>query len=160
MRLQAMMSAEADAFIAIPGGFGTLEELLEMVTWQQLGFHDKPVGVLNVCGFYDHLLRFADHLTQEVKLRFPADVMCTQENSRMQSSHRQNCQLVTIDIQPIVDLTSLQGFVRPASRQILQDASSPSELLDKLERYQPPTSLITILAAERKAEELQLQNGQ
>ena len=63
------MSAEADAFIAIPGGFGTLEELLEMVTWQQLGFHDKPVGVLNVCGFYDHLLRFADHITQEVKLR-------------------------------------------------------------------------------------------
>lgn len=60
------MSEEADAFIALPGGFGTLEELLEMVTWQQLGFHGKPVGVLNVCGFYDQLLSFADHMVQEV----------------------------------------------------------------------------------------------
>lgn len=61
-----MMSEEADAFIALPGGFGTLEELLEMVTWQQLGIHAKPVGVLNTAGFFDHLLAFADHLVQEV----------------------------------------------------------------------------------------------
>ncbi len=60
------MSEEADAFIALPGGFGTLEELLEMVTWQQLGFHGKPVGVLNVCGFYDQLLKFSDHMVKEV----------------------------------------------------------------------------------------------
>lgn len=60
------MSAEADAFIAVPGGFGTLEELLEMVTWQQLGFHQKPVGILNICGFFDHLLKFMDHMLQEV----------------------------------------------------------------------------------------------
>jgi uncharacterized protein (TIGR00730 family) len=60
------MSEEADAFIALPGGFGTLEELLEMVTWQQLGFHGKPVGVLNVSGFYDQLLSFADHMVREV----------------------------------------------------------------------------------------------
>ena len=64
--LQAMMQNEADAFIAIPGGFGTLEELLEMVTWQQLGIHSKPVGVLNVCGYFDHLIAFADHMVQEV----------------------------------------------------------------------------------------------
>lgn len=59
------MSAEADAFIGIPGGFGTLEELLEMVTWQQLGLHTKPVGVLNIEGYYDHLLDFFDHAVEE-----------------------------------------------------------------------------------------------
>lgn len=60
------MQEEADAFIALPGGFGTLEELLEMVTWQQLGLHAKPVGVLNISGFYDHLIAFADHMVEEV----------------------------------------------------------------------------------------------
>ena len=60
------MEKKADAFIAIPGGFGTLEELMEMVTWQMLGEHDKPVGILNVCGYYDLLLAFADHMFNEV----------------------------------------------------------------------------------------------
>ena len=62
------MSAEADAFIGIPGGFGTLEELLEMVTWQQLGLHTKPVGIYNMCGYFDHLLDFFDHAAEEVSL--------------------------------------------------------------------------------------------
>lgn len=66
--MQAMMQEEADAFIALPGGFGTVEELLEMVTWQQLGIHTKPVGVLNVSGFYDHLIAFADHMVEEVRI--------------------------------------------------------------------------------------------
>jgi uncharacterized protein (TIGR00730 family) len=61
-----MMSTEADAFIGIPGGFGTLEELMEMVTWQQLGLHTKPVGILNIAGYYDHLLDFFDHAVEEV----------------------------------------------------------------------------------------------
>jgi hypothetical protein len=52
--------------VTIPGGFGTLDETLEITTWQQLGFHSKPVGVLNVGGFFDHLLAFLDHATQEV----------------------------------------------------------------------------------------------
>ena len=52
--------------IGIPGGFGTLEELLEMVTWQQLGLHTKPVGVLNMRGYFDHLLDFFDHAVEEV----------------------------------------------------------------------------------------------
>ena len=60
------MSAEADAFIGIPGGFGTLEELLEMVTWQQLGLHTKPVGIYNMRGYFDHLLDFFDHAAEEV----------------------------------------------------------------------------------------------
>lgn len=62
------MADLADAFIALPGGFGTLEELLEVVTWCQIGFMVKPVGVLNVCGYFDHLLKFFDHAVQEVDL--------------------------------------------------------------------------------------------
>ncbi|KAL3149700.1 hypothetical protein ABBQ38_013530 [Trebouxia sp. C0009 RCD-2024] len=62
---KAQMADLSDAFIAIPGGFGTLEELLEVVTWNQIGFMVKPVGVLNVCGYFDHLLKFFDHAVQE-----------------------------------------------------------------------------------------------
>jgi len=53
-----MMYALADAFVALPGGFGTLDELFEILTWAQLGDHRKPVGLLNVAGFYDGLLAF------------------------------------------------------------------------------------------------------
>ena len=66
------MADLADAFIAIPGGFGTLEELLEVVTWNQIGFMVKPVGVLNVCGYFDQLLKFFDHAVQEVRLQVQA----------------------------------------------------------------------------------------
>lgn len=58
---KAMMAALSDAFIAMPGGMGTLEELFEMLTWSQLGIHAKPVGVLNVNGFYDGLVGFIAH---------------------------------------------------------------------------------------------------
>ena len=53
-----MMAERADVFIALPGGIGTLEELYEVWTWRQLGFHDQPIGLLNVNGYYDDLLRF------------------------------------------------------------------------------------------------------
>ena len=56
-----LMAEHADAFLAMPGGIGTLEELYEVWTWRQLGYHDKPIGLLNVAGFYDPLLRFMDH---------------------------------------------------------------------------------------------------
>jgi len=59
---KAMMSDLAEGFIAMPGGMGTLEELFEMVTWAQLGIHAKPIGLLNVNGFYDGLASFIDHL--------------------------------------------------------------------------------------------------
>jgi uncharacterized protein (TIGR00730 family) len=52
------MAEAADAFLALPGGIGTLEELYEMWSWQQLGYHDKPVALLNVAGYYDALLAF------------------------------------------------------------------------------------------------------
>ena len=53
-----LMALRADAFVALPGGIGTLEELYEMWSWQQLGYHDKPVALLNVDGYYDALLEF------------------------------------------------------------------------------------------------------
>jgi uncharacterized protein (TIGR00730 family) len=55
---KAQMAAEADAFIALPGGFGTLEELLEILTWAQIGLHHRPVGLLNTQGYFDLLLAF------------------------------------------------------------------------------------------------------
>ncbi len=57
-----MMVDLSDGFIALPGGFGTLDELFETLTWLQLGFHQKPVGLLNVTGFFDPLLSFLDRM--------------------------------------------------------------------------------------------------
>ena len=62
---KARMAELADAFIALPGGLGTLEELFEVWTWGQLGYHAKPLGLLEVNGFYDPLLTFLDHLVDE-----------------------------------------------------------------------------------------------
>jgi uncharacterized protein (TIGR00730 family) len=66
---KSMMAALADGFIALPGGFGTLEELVEVVTWGQLRYHDKPCGVINVRGYFDHLLAQLDHAEAEGFLR-------------------------------------------------------------------------------------------
>lgn len=62
---KAMMAELADGFVALPGGLGTLEELFEMLTWSQLGFHAKPIGVLNVDGFYDALVGMVQHLVAQ-----------------------------------------------------------------------------------------------
>lgn len=62
---KAEMARQADAFIALPGGYGTLEELLEVITWAQLGIHQKPVGLLNVDGYYSSLLSFIDKAVDE-----------------------------------------------------------------------------------------------
>jgi hypothetical protein len=62
---KAMMAQLSDGFIAMPGGMGTMEELFEMLTWSQLGIHSKPVGLLNVGGFYDHLVAFLGHARNE-----------------------------------------------------------------------------------------------
>lgn len=64
-----LMADRADAFIAMPGGYGTLEELFEVLTWGQLGLHRKPVGLLNVAGYYDHLLRALDRMRDDELLR-------------------------------------------------------------------------------------------
>ena len=62
---KALMNDLSDGFIALPGGYGTFEELCEMLTWSQLGIHAKPVGLLNVAGFYDPFLGLLDHAVDE-----------------------------------------------------------------------------------------------
>ena len=66
---KAQMARLSDAFVAVPGGIGTLEELIEVYTWSQLGIHDKACGVLNVRGYYDHLAAFLDHAVTQGFLR-------------------------------------------------------------------------------------------
>jgi uncharacterized protein (TIGR00730 family) len=62
---KALMAELSDAFVALPGGIGTLEELIEVFTWSQLGLHTKPLGVLNVNGYYDGLGAFLDHAVEQ-----------------------------------------------------------------------------------------------
>ena len=64
-----LMADLAEGFVAMPGGYGTLEELFEVLTWGQLGLHQKPVALLNVQGFYDHLLQALNHMVAEGLLR-------------------------------------------------------------------------------------------
>lgn len=61
---KAVMEARADAFVALPGGFGTLEEMLEVITLKQLGVHDKPIAFLNASGFYDGLSEVFEHILE------------------------------------------------------------------------------------------------
>ena len=62
---KAAMAERADAFVALPGGFGTLDELFEILTWAQLHIHSKPIGLLNVQGFFDPLLAMVRHMSRE-----------------------------------------------------------------------------------------------
>ncbi len=64
-----MMHELSDGVITLPGGFGTFEEFFEMLTWAQLGVHQKPIALLNVNGYYDHLLKFIDHAVKEGLLK-------------------------------------------------------------------------------------------
>jgi uncharacterized protein (TIGR00730 family) len=82
----------SDAFIAMPGGFGTLDEVMEVLTYFQLGWSEKPVGFLNIDGFFDHLIRFLDHIMEEKFMKF---------------EHRHN---VIIESDPAKLLTAIQEF--------------------------------------------------
>jgi uncharacterized protein (TIGR00730 family) len=62
---KALMADKSDAFVALPGGYGTLDETFEILTWAQLGLHAKPVGLLNVAGFFDPLLAWVKHAVSE-----------------------------------------------------------------------------------------------
>jgi uncharacterized protein (TIGR00730 family) len=66
---KALMADLADGFAALPGGYGTADELFEVLTWAQLGLHAKPIGLLNVAGFFDPLLAWVDHCVGEGFLR-------------------------------------------------------------------------------------------
>lgn len=93
---KALMAELSDAFIAMPGGYGTLEEFCEVVTWSQLGLHAKPCGLLNVKGYYDPLTALLDHAVGERFLR---------------PEHRE---LVLIDEEPERLLERLAGYRPPA----------------------------------------------
>jgi len=90
---KALMAELADVFIVLPGGFGTLDELSEMVTWTQLGLHGKPCGLLNVEGFYDALLSFLDNAVAEGFIK------------------REHRSIVLSDENPDMLLTKLQDYV-------------------------------------------------
>ncbi|XP_041021857.1 cytokinin riboside 5'-monophosphate phosphoribohydrolase LOG5-like [Juglans microcarpa x Juglans regia] len=80
---KAEMARHSDCFIALPGGYGTLEELLEVITWAQLGIHDKPVGLLNVDGYYNHLLSFIDKAVDDGFIRpSQRSIIISASNSR------------------------------------------------------------------------------
>jgi uncharacterized protein (TIGR00730 family) len=66
---KSMMAELSQGFIALPGGWGTFEEIFEALTWAQLGFHDKPCGLLNVSGYYDHLAAFLEHAVDQQFVR-------------------------------------------------------------------------------------------
>jgi uncharacterized protein (TIGR00730 family) len=80
---KSLMADLSDGFIALPGGFGTLEELIEIVTWGQLKFHDKPCGVLNVHGYFDKLLAYLDHAQTEGFLRQENRAMLLSDNDAL-----------------------------------------------------------------------------
>jgi uncharacterized protein (TIGR00730 family) len=66
---KARMAELSDGFIALPGGYGTFEELFEILTWAQLGFHQKPIGILNIEGYFDPLIQLIDHSLEEGFIR-------------------------------------------------------------------------------------------
>jgi uncharacterized protein (TIGR00730 family) len=96
---KAQMADLSDAFVALPGGIGTLEELIEVYTWSQLGLHSKPCGLLNVTGYYDALAAFLDHAVTEGFLR---------------AQHRA---VLTVADEPSALLDRLAGFEPPTVRK-------------------------------------------
>jgi len=93
---KAMMADLSDGFIALPGGLGTLEELFEVLTWSQLGFHKKPCALLNVKGYYDHLFSF---LTHAVKEEFIQDI---------------HYKMLLIESKPDILLDRMMEYIPPA----------------------------------------------
>ena len=103
---KALMADLSDAFIALPGGLGTLEEFCEIVTWAQLGLHQKPCGLLNGERYFDPLIRFFDHMVEERFLR---------------PEHRA---LMLVEHEPVALLDRLAGFKAPkVEKRIDRDAT-------------------------------------
>ncbi len=90
------MASLADGFIALPGGFGTLEEFFEVLTWAQIGLHAKPCGLLNVNGYYDSLLRFLDTAIERGLLR------------------AENRELILVASEPNSLLDQMEAYAAPA----------------------------------------------
>lgn len=102
---KAKMAELADGFISLPGGLGTLEELFEILTWAQLNIHEKPVGVLNVNGFFDKLLDYLDHAVEQNFIRAQHRQMIITEtdiHSMLEKFHNYQ----SLNIQKWTDLSS------------------------------------------------------
>ena len=82
---KAQMAELSDGFIALPGGWGTIEEIFEMLTWAQLGFHEKPCGLLNVASYYDHLFAFLEEAVRQqfVKEEYRPMIMMDEAPDRL-----------------------------------------------------------------------------
>ena len=79
---KALMAELSDGFIALPGGLGTIEELFEVLTWTQLGFHHKPCGLLNVQGYFDQLVAFLDHTVEQAFVKpVHRDILLVEEKA-------------------------------------------------------------------------------
>jgi uncharacterized protein (TIGR00730 family) len=100
------MASRADAFVVLPGGYGTFEEMFEIITWRQLQLHGKPVGLVNVDGYFDHLLAFLNHAAEQQFIR---------------PQHRA---LLTVD-------WSVAGLLASISRQVGPAAVAGAGLLDR-----------------------------
>jgi uncharacterized protein (TIGR00730 family) len=92
---KSLMAVLSDGFIAMPGGYGTLEEIVETLTWGQLQFHNKPCGLLNVNGYFDHLLAFLQH---------------AEAQGFIKSGHRE---MLLVDDNPQVLLNSFERYAAP-----------------------------------------------
>jgi uncharacterized protein (TIGR00730 family) len=96
---KAMMAKLSDGFVALPGGIGTFEELFEVWTWAQLGYHDKPCGLLDVGGFYSRMSAFIDHVVEE---------------GFLQPKHRS---MLLIEKEPEAMLDIIARYLAPATEQ-------------------------------------------
>ena len=95
---KALMAEMSDAFIAMPGGYGTYEEFCEVLTWTQLGLQNKPCGLLNVAGFYDCLLRMFDHAVIEGFVREAhRDIVISDANPTSLVKRLQECKLPALE---------------------------------------------------------------
>ena len=103
---KALMADLSDAFIAVPGGWGTLEEFFEVLTWAQLGLHRKPCGLLNVLGYFDGLLSFLEHAVGERFLR------------------RQYASMIAVAASPAALLDRLGSYAPPAVEKWIDRAST------------------------------------
>jgi uncharacterized protein (TIGR00730 family) len=96
---KALMAKLADGFVCLPGGIGTFEELFEVWTWAQLGYHDKPCGLLDVAGFYSRMSTFIDHVVEE---------------GFLQPRHRA---MLLIEQEPDVMLDRMAAYLAPPTEQ-------------------------------------------
>lgn len=103
---KALMAELSDGFIALPGGWGTLDELFEILTWGQLGLHGKPVGLLNVAGYFDPLLAFLAHTVDEGFVR------------------REHTSAIAVADEPGPLVASMDAYVPPAVEKWIDPASS------------------------------------